>query len=288
MPPQRRDGCDAAPPNPNPTPRRRPSRAGHPRTLRRSEARSPARAEAPAAAPAPPTKTHAEMATKLAAAQAAAVERLTARLQTVEGQLAAPKNDARATVRRGCGRGRGRRIGGEARRRASLLSALRQGDDYSAQLAALQNFGVDPARLAALRAGLSAPAVHQLAASFAALAPELAAAAAPSNPAEAAKPVQDARGSILGFLSMEAHKPRADPSAGGARQSDAAAPRSTGSRRICAPAISPARFPRASSCPRRARAFGRLGDGRPDASRRGSGRQGRTRAGLAGLAKTKS
>lgn len=88
----------------------------------------------------------------------------------------------------------------------SLLSALRQGDDYSAQLAALQNFGVDPARLAPLRAGLSAPAANQLAASFAALAPKLAAAAAPSNPAEKAKPPQDARSSILGFLSMEAHK----------------------------------------------------------------------------------
>ena len=75
----------------------------------------------------------------------------------------------------------------------SLLTALRQGDDYSSQLAALQNFGVDPTLLAPLRAGLSAPSASQLAAAFAALAPKLAAAAAPRKPADEAKPPQDAR-----------------------------------------------------------------------------------------------
>ena len=191
----------------------KPAPAAHEDAPKEVEAAPPPRAPAPetiapalAPANAEAEKTIAEMATKLAAAQAA-VERLTERLQTVEGQLAAPKNDARATV---SARDAGAAEAGAPAARLvvaqSLLSALRQGDDYSAQLAALQNFGVDPARLAPLRAGLSAPAVSQLAASFAALAPKLAVAAAPSNPAEEAKPPQDARGSILGFLSMEAHK----------------------------------------------------------------------------------
>jgi hypothetical protein len=186
----------------------RPAPAAHEDAPKKVETAPPA-AEAPAPVLTPANaeaeKTIAEMATRLAAAQAA-VERLTERLQTVEGQLAAPKNDARATV---SARDAGAAEAGASAARLvvaqSLLSALRQGDDYSAQLAALQNFGVDPARLAALRAGLSAPAVSQLAASFAALAPKLAA-AAPSDPAKETKPPQDARGSILGFLSMEAHK----------------------------------------------------------------------------------
>ena len=52
---------------------------------------------APDAASPEADKAVADMAAKLAAAQAA-VERLTQRLQTVEGQLAAPKDSARATL----------------------------------------------------------------------------------------------------------------------------------------------------------------------------------------------
>lgn len=161
---------------------------------------------APDAASPEADKAVADMAAKLAAAQAA-VERLTQRLQTVEGQLAAPKDSARATLStRDAGPGNA----GEAAARLvvaqSLLTALRQGDDYSAQLAALQNFGGDPARLARLRAGLSAPTLSRLTTEFTALAPKIAAAVAPARPAEVSAPPQGARESVLAYLQAQARK----------------------------------------------------------------------------------
>lgn len=160
----------------------------------------------PAPAATQDAKTIAEMAAKLAAAQAA-VERLTQRLQTVEGQLAAPKDSARASLStREAGPGNA----GDAAARLvvaqSLLTALRQGDDYSAQFAALQNFGGDSTRLARLRAGLSAPTVNRLATDFTALAPKIAAAAAPPKPAEDSAPPQGARESILAYVQTQARK----------------------------------------------------------------------------------
>lgn len=151
-------------------------------------------------------KTVADMAARLATAQAA-VERLTQRLQTVEGQLAAPKDSARASLStREAGPGNA----GDAAARLvvaqSLLTALRQGDDYSAQLAALQNFGGDSARLARLRAGLSAPTLSRLTTDFTALAPKIAAAAAPPRPADDSTPPQGARESILAYVQTQARK----------------------------------------------------------------------------------
>ncbi|MDI9848336.1 hypothetical protein QM467_09755 [Rhodoblastus sp. 17X3] len=161
---------------------------------------------APDAASPEADKAVADMAAKLAAAQAA-VERLTQRLQTVEGQLAAPKDSARATLStREAGPGNA----GEAAARLvvaqSLQTALRQGDDYSAQLAALQNFGGDPARLARLRAGLSAPTLSRLTTEFTALAPKIAAAVAPARPAEDSATPQGARESVLAYLQAQARK----------------------------------------------------------------------------------
>jgi hypothetical protein len=151
-------------------------------------------------------KTVADMAARLAAAQAA-VERLTQRLQTVESQLAAPKDSARASLStRDVGPGNA----GDAAARLvvaqSLLTALRQGDDYSAQLAALQSFGGDSTRLARLRAGLSAPTVSSLATEFAALAPKIAAAATPPKPSEASPPAQGAGDSVLAYIQTQARK----------------------------------------------------------------------------------
>jgi hypothetical protein len=161
---------------------------------------------APAARSQDADKTVAEMAAKLAAAQAA-VDRLTQRLQTVEGQLAAPKDSARASLStREAGPGNA----GDAAARLvvaqSLLTALRQGDDYSAQLAALQNFGGDSARLARLRAGLAAPTLSRLTTDFTALAPKIAAAAAPPKPAGDSTPPQGARESILAYVQTQARK----------------------------------------------------------------------------------
>jgi hypothetical protein len=168
---------------------------------------APKQAQAnPEAAPAASDKTVADMAARLAAAQAA-VERLTQRLQTVESQLAAPKDSARASLStRDAGPGNA----GDAAARLvvaqSLLTALRQGDDYSAQLAALQSVGGDSTRLARLRAGLSAPTVSSLAAEFTALAPKIAAAATPPKPSEASSPPQGARDSILAYVQTQARK----------------------------------------------------------------------------------
>jgi hypothetical protein len=88
----------------------------------------------------------------------------------------------------------------------SLLTALRQGDDYSAQLAALQNFGGDSTRLARLRAGLAAPTLSRLTTDFTALAPKIAAAAAPPKPAGDSTPPQGARESILAYVQTQARK----------------------------------------------------------------------------------
>jgi hypothetical protein len=183
-----------------------------PETAAPSAADAPKQAEAkpiesnPAATVQEADKTVAEMAAKLAAAQAA-VERLTQRLQTVEGQLSAPKDSARATLST---RDAGPNNAGDAAARLvvaqSLLTALRQGDDYSAQLAALQNFGGDSARLARLRAGLSAPTLSRLGTEFAALAPKIAASVAPAKPAENAAPAQGASDSVLAYLRAQARK----------------------------------------------------------------------------------
>jgi hypothetical protein len=162
--------------------------------------------EAKPAANAEADKTLAAMAARLAETQAA-VERLALRVQTVESQLEAPKNDSRAALST---RESGPADSGAAAARLvvaqSLLTALRQGDDYTVQLAALQNFGADPARLAQLRAGLAAPTLGKLAAAFATLAPKLAAAASPAKPVEAPPPAQNTRDAVLGFIKTEAGK----------------------------------------------------------------------------------
>jgi hypothetical protein len=176
-------------------------------------AQTPAPAPVPVAAPAPPPpppanpatdKAIADLTAKLAATNAE-VARLGEKLQAVESQFAAPKNEARATT---AAREAGASGAGDAAARLvvaqSLLGALRQGDDFSVQLAALQNFGADPARLAALRAGLAAPPASRLGAAFAALAPKLAAAAAPPEPG--VKPAADAPATLFGRIEAEARK----------------------------------------------------------------------------------
>ncbi len=111
----------------------------------------------------------AQMAAQLATTQAT-VQQLSQKLKAVEDQLAAPKADA-----------------GEASAKLvvaqSLLTAIRQGDNYAPMLAALQNFsGGDADRLARLRAGLAAPSASKLAQEFSDLAPKLLASAATPAP----------------------------------------------------------------------------------------------------------
>ena len=122
------------------------------------------------------------LAAKLAATQAA-LERATQRLQALEGQAAAPKSDARAPNEVGMARA------GDASARIvvaqSLLTALRQGDDFTPQVTALQGFDGDSPRILSLRAALNSPSAAKLAADFATLEPKLAKAAAP--PSEAAR-----------------------------------------------------------------------------------------------------
>jgi hypothetical protein len=135
-------------------------------------------------------KALARMAAQLAATQAA-LEQVSQRLKAVEGQLTAPKADARAPL---AARDAGPANTGDASARVvvaqSLLAAVRQGDDYTPMLAALQNLGGDFGRLARLRAGLKAPAPAKLAEDFAALAPKIIASAAPaaSQPTETKTP----------------------------------------------------------------------------------------------------
>lgn len=110
----------------------------------------------------------AQMAAQLAMTQAT-VEQLSQKLKAVEDQLAAPKPDT--------GDSSARLVVAQ-----SLLTAIRQGDDYAPMLNALQNFGDDSVRLAQLRAGLAAPSARKLAEEFAGLAPRLIASAAPHSP----------------------------------------------------------------------------------------------------------
>ena len=76
----------------------------------------------------------------------------------------------------------------------SLLTALRQGDDFTPQVTALQGFDGDSPRILSLRAALNSPSAAKLAADFATLEPKLAKAAAPQSEAaksEALKPQED-------------------------------------------------------------------------------------------------
>ena len=113
------------------------------------------------------------------------MERATQRLQALEDQAAAPKSDARAATEVGAARA------GDASARIvvaqSLLTALRQGDDFTAQVTALQGFDGDSPRILSLRAALNSPNAAKLAADFAALEPKLARAAAPKS-SQVAKP----------------------------------------------------------------------------------------------------
>ncbi len=162
-------------------------------------------AEAPPTEPAA-EKALAEMTARLASTQAA-LEQLTKRLQAVEGQLAAPKTESRAEL---AAREAGPSNAGDVSARIvaaqSMLSAIRQGDDYAPMLTALQNFGGDSDRLARLRAGLGAPTAGQLAKDFAALAPKILTAAAPAPETPQAKAPQNFGGTILAFLESRAAK----------------------------------------------------------------------------------
>ena len=126
-------------------------------------------------------------------------------MQTVERQLAAPKAETRAEL---TAREAGPASKAEASARIvvaqSVLTALRQGDDYRAQLAALQELGGDPARLEQLRASLSTPDAAKLAASFVALAPKIAAAVAP--PAPKARPTHGLGEAVWSFVAARAKK----------------------------------------------------------------------------------
>jgi hypothetical protein len=152
-------------------------------------------------------KALAEMTSRLEAAQAA-LDRLGQRLQAVESQLAAPKTDMRAPL---AAREAGSAKDVDASARIvvaqSLLTALRQGDDYATMLTALQNLGGDPGRIARLRAGLAAPSAARLATEFVALAPKILAASAPTEaPPQEAKAPQNLGETILTFVETRARK----------------------------------------------------------------------------------
>jgi hypothetical protein len=209
------------------------------------EAAKPVEAAAPAPAPAPvePTKpvaapvetspasapaanpqtaeALAAVTAKLAAADAT-IETLSQRLQSVESQLGALKSEARAAPPPAPPDN-----SGEAAARLalaqSLLNAMRQGDDYSAQIAALQKLGADPEQLARLRAGLSAPSLGDLEQEFAALAPKLVESAAPIERTDAAKPPQSLKDAIWAQVETEARKLVRIRPAGSAEQDAAAA-----------------------------------------------------------------
>ncbi len=151
--------------------------------------------------------THAlmEMAAKLAATQET-IAKLSQRLEVVENLVATPKIDARASL--AAREANPANAGVSAARLVvaqSLLAAVRQGDDYTAQLNALQNFGADSARLARLRAGLAAPTVEKLADEFRALAPKLEQAAAPP-PAAPSQSEQKPRESFWAHVEAAAGK----------------------------------------------------------------------------------
>jgi hypothetical protein len=151
-------------------------------------------ASAPAAANPQAAEALAAMTEKLAAADAT-IEALSQRLQTVESQLGALKSQARAVPPPAPADNSGQAAARLAVAQ-SLLSAMRLGDDYSAQIAALQKLGADSEQLARLRAGLSAPSVGDLAKEFAALAPKLVESAAPAERTVAAKPPQSLKEAI--------------------------------------------------------------------------------------------
>jgi len=148
----------------------------------------------------------AAMAERLASTNAA-IDRLSQRLQAVETQLAAPKSETRASLaERAAGP---KNDSGAAARLVvaqSLLTALRQGDDYSAQLAAMQSLDANPERLARLRSGLSAPTVTALATEFTALAPKLIAAAKPTQAPPEGAPPHVAQNSVWTHLEAEARR----------------------------------------------------------------------------------
>jgi hypothetical protein len=150
-------------------------------------------------------KALADTTNRLAATQSV-LDQVTARLQAVEGQLAAPKADARAlaaereAIVSRAGNASARIVAAQ-----SLLAAIRQGDDYAPMLAALENLGGDPERVALLRAGLAAPSAPELAKDFAALAARTLAAAAPP-PAPQAKAPENFAGTVLAFIENRAEK----------------------------------------------------------------------------------
>jgi hypothetical protein len=149
-------------------------------------------------------KALAETTNRLAATQSV-LDQVTARLQAVEGQLAAPKTDSRAVAaEREASVSRAGNASARIVAAQSLLSAIRQGDDYAPMLAALENLGGDPERVAVLRAGLAAPNEQGLAKDFAAVAAKTLAAAAP--PAPQAKAPENFAGTVLAFLENRAEK----------------------------------------------------------------------------------
>ncbi len=231
----------AVQPPPAAAPEKPAAEAATPEPAKAAEAVTPAPAPAPIAAPAPaeapnpaapaaaPSAANpqtdealAAMATKLAAAEVT-VERLSQRLQSVEGELGALKSEARAPSAREAGPDNSGEAAARLAVAQSLLSAVRQGDDYSGQIEALQKLGAGPERLARLRAGLSAPGVEVLMKQFAALAPQLLEAAAPEKLAEKAKPPQNLKDAILAHVTAEARKLVRIRPAGSAEQDAAAA-----------------------------------------------------------------
>ncbi len=142
---------------------------------------------APAASPpaaAAETKKLAEVEAQLAATQAE-VQLLGQKLQQVTGQLTAQLAASTEKMKAQLAAREAPSKAGEASARIvvaqSLLTALRRGENYATQLQALQNFGADPANVARLRAGLTAPNERRLAAAFEELSPQILASVAPEK-----------------------------------------------------------------------------------------------------------
>ncbi len=220
----------------------------------------------PAAAPAEPAKAPAaetpadktlvaQMAAQLATTQAT-VQQLSQKLKAVEDQLAAPKPDT-----------------GEASAKLvvaqSLLTAIRQGDNYAPMLTALQSIGGASDRLAQLRAGLAAPSAKKLAEEFAGLAPKLMASAAPPAPKQQteAKSPQNFGLAALAYIRIPRQNIGADPSRRRARQGCERGARRPDRKRSGARRHR-RRLSGADAIARaRARPFRRMGQGRANASR---------------------
>jgi hypothetical protein len=152
-------------------------------------------------------KALAAVTARLAASQAA-LEQVTARLQAVEGQLAGPKTESRAQLgERDAGPANAGNVSARIVAAQSLLSAVRQGDDYAPMLAALQNLGGDPDHIARLRAGLSAPNAEGLAKDFVALAAKIFASVTPSAPPpQQAKAPHNFAETALAYVESRAEK----------------------------------------------------------------------------------